>query len=83
MSSTMCQEGENYNSPWKGETGTTLFLNKDFLLFLFICTNPKHFSGVSMESFVKRGEHTLTETSWQCFILPDTSFSRENHPDNL
>jgi len=48
------------------------FLNKGFLPFFFMLTSPHIFSGDFRKSFVIKGEHTLTETSWQCFILIDT-----------
>lgn len=40
------------------------------------------FSGEFRESFVIT-ENTFTATSWQCFILIDTSRSRKKHTGNL
>lgn len=82
--STIYQQGENYSLSWKGEVGRApQFLNKDFLLFFSTLTSPRFFfSGEFRESFVIT-ENTFTATSWQCFILIDTSRSRKKHTGNL
>lgn len=84
MLGTNSQEGENYYLPWKEELGTVPpFFNKDFLLFFSILTSLHIFFGAFRESFIITGAHTLTETSWQCFILIDNLRSRKKHTDNL